>query len=151
MSAPFACVTRAVFLTRGGLGWGFAPIHAISKNGKISEFSIFAKFCKFLAGCIKTKFCKKICVRQHFSSSTRFASFCTAAISIFYPFPPPLHGHGPAPRRMKARGRANERQGSFSAVSKPHFATKYSLESSRRDLHNTLLCTALQSHFFVKI
>merc|ERR1711966_651202 len=32
-------------------------------------------------GCIKTKFCKKICVRQHFSSSTRFASFCTAAIS----------------------------------------------------------------------
>ena len=30
---------------------------------------------------IKTKFCKKICVWQHFSSSTRFASFCTAAIS----------------------------------------------------------------------
>ena len=41
-------------------------------------------------------------------------------------------------------------QGSFSAVSKSSFATKYSLESSRRDLHNTLLCTALQSHFFVK-
>ena len=44
-------------------------------------------FCKFLQifgglvlGCIKTKFCKKICVRQHFSSSTRFAPFCTAAI-----------------------------------------------------------------------
>ena len=34
-------------------------------------------------GCIKTKFCKKICVRQHFSSSTRFASFCTASISKF--------------------------------------------------------------------
>ena len=34
-------------------------------------------------GCIKTKFCKKICVRKHFSSSTRFASFCTAAISNF--------------------------------------------------------------------
>ena len=34
-------------------------------------------------GCIKTKFCKKIRVRQHFSSSTRFASFCTAAISKF--------------------------------------------------------------------
>ena len=34
-------------------------------------------------GCIKTKFCKKICVRQHFSSSTRFASFCTVAISKF--------------------------------------------------------------------
>ena len=34
-------------------------------------------------GCIKPKFCKKVCVRQHFSSSTRFASFCTAAISKF--------------------------------------------------------------------
>ena len=34
-------------------------------------------------------------------------------------------------------------QGSFSAVSKPKFASKYSLESSCRDLHNALLCTAL--------
>ena len=34
-------------------------------------------------GCTKTKFCKKIWVRQHFSSSTRFASFCTAAIAKF--------------------------------------------------------------------
>ena len=39
-------------------------------------------------------------------------------------------------------------QGSFSAVSKPTFARKYSNESSRRDLHNALLCTALKSHFF---
>ena len=43
-------------------------------------------------------------------------------------------------------------QGSFSAVSKPNFASKYSLElaicsleSSRRDLHNALLCTVLES------
>ena len=35
-------------------------------------------------------------------------------------------------------------QGSFSAVSKSIFASKYSLESSRRDLHNALLCTALE-------
>ena len=35
--------------------------------------------------------------------------------------------------------------GSFSAVSKPIFASKYSLESSRRDLHNALLCTVLES------
>ena len=34
-------------------------------------------------------------------------------------------------------------QGSFSAVSKPNFATRYSLESSLRDLHNALLCTVL--------
>ena len=31
--------------------------------------------------------------------------------------------------------------------SKPNFATKYALESSRRELHNALLCTALQSQF----
>ena len=34
-------------------------------------------------------------------------------------------------------------KGSFSAVSKPHFASKYAFESSRRDLHNALLCTVL--------
>ena len=34
-------------------------------------------------------------------------------------------------------------QGSFSAVSKPNFASKYPLEISRRDLHNALLCTVL--------
>ena len=42
-------------------------------------------------------------------------------------------------------------QGSFSAaaaavdrtVSKPNFARKYALESSRRDLHNAFLCTVL--------
>ena len=30
-------------------------------------------------------------------------------------------------------------EGSFSAESKPHFASKYAFESSRRDLHNALL------------
>ena len=33
--------------------------------------------------------------------------------------------------------------GTSSAVSKPNFASKFSLESSRRDLHNALLCTVL--------
>ena len=37
-------------------------------------------------------------------------------------------------------------EGSFSAVSKRNFASKYAFESSRRDLHNALLCTALKSH-----
>ena len=41
-------------------------------------------------------------------------------------------------------------QDSFSAVSKPNFASKDAFESSRRDLHNALLCTALKAHFFVK-
>ena len=34
-------------------------------------------------------------------------------------------------------------RGSFSAVSTPIFASKYALESSRRDLRNALLCTVL--------
>ena len=37
--------------------------------------------------------------------------------------------------------RIRRRKGSFSAVSKPKFASKYAFESSRRDLHNALLCT----------
>ena len=37
-------------------------------------------------------------------------------------------------------------QGSFSAVLKPNSASRYSLESSCRDLHNALLCTALESN-----
>ena len=41
-------------------------------------------------------------------------------------------------------------QSSFSAASKPNFASKYSLESSRRDLHSAFLCTALQSQLFVE-
>ena len=36
-------------------------------------------------------------------------------------------------------------KGSFSAVSKQNFASKYGLESSRRDLRNALLCTFLES------
>ena len=36
-------------------------------------------------------------------------------------------------------------QGSFPDVSKPNFPSKCSLESSRRDLHNALLCTVLES------
>ena len=50
---------------------------------KIHFSKILRIFGGLVLGCIKTKFCKKICVRQHFSSSTRFASFCTAAISRF--------------------------------------------------------------------
>ena len=34
-------------------------------------------------------------------------------------------------------------QGSFSAVSHPIFESNYSLKSSRRDLHNALLCIPL--------
>ena len=39
---------------------------------------------------------------------------------------------------------------SLSTVSKPKFARKYALESSRRDLHNALLCTVLNAQNFVQ-
>ena len=61
-----------------------------------------------------------------------------------------------APRRLasQAAGDAGSigriLQGSFSAVSKRIFASEYSFESSRRDLHNALLCTALQFQILVK-
>ena len=42
-------------------------------------------------------------------------------------------------------------EGPFSAVSKRNFAIEYAFESSCRDLHKALLCTALKSHFFKKI
>ena len=41
--------------------------------------------------------------------------------------------------------------GSFSAVSKRNFASKYAFERSRRDLHNALFCNALKSHFCQQI
>ena len=67
------------------------PARALSSRHS-QNFANFAKFCNFLAGSfsavskrnlINTQICKKICVWQHFSISTRFASFCTAGISIF--------------------------------------------------------------------
>ena len=56
----------------------FAP-QRIKKRFK----QIQTNFRRLVLFCIDTKFCKKIFVGQHFSSSTRFASFCTAAISKF--------------------------------------------------------------------
>ena len=52
--------------------------------------------------------------------------------------------------RMCFAGMRQTLQGSFSAVSKPNFARKYAFESSRRYLHNALLCTAPKSHFLPK-
>ena len=55
----------------------------LAKLAKLANLQNLQIFGGLVLGCIKTKFCNKICVWQHFSSSTRFASFCTAAISKF--------------------------------------------------------------------
>ena len=60
-------------------------------------------------------------------------------------------GRGPRRGGMAAvLGAATFIQGSFSAVSKRNFASKYAFESSRRALYNPLLWTALKSDFFLK-
>ena len=74
---------------------------------------------------------------------------------------PPNSGINSMRSRAAARDTTPERAGvseisrvagratlSFSVVSKPNVASKYAFESSRRDLHNSLLCTVLQSQFF---
>ena len=66
------------------------------------------------------------------------------------PEEPPVASVGGVPGRRR-HGIRQTLEGSFSAVSKPNFASKYAFESSRRDLHNALLCTAPKSHFFKKI
>ena len=65
--------------TEGAHAGHFSKIHF----RKMHFSNILQIFGGLVLGCIKTKFCKKICVWQHFSSSTRFASICTAAISKF--------------------------------------------------------------------
>ena len=62
----------------------FRKMHFRKMHFRKMHFSkILQIFGGLVLGCIKTKFCNIICVWQHFSSSTRFASFCTAAISKF--------------------------------------------------------------------
>ena len=49
------------------------------------------------------------------------------------------------------RGMRQTLKGSFSAVSKRNFASKYVFESSRRDVHDALLCTGLEPLFCRKL
>ena len=65
--------------------WGTTTDHGtFAKLEKLAKI-ILQIFGGLVLGCIKTKFCKKICVWEHFSSSARFAYFCTAAISKISP------------------------------------------------------------------
>merc|ERR1719364_325634 len=77
---------RAAMCLLGVVAADLAPLSPDGGGNPVRNMhfsKILQIFGGLVLGCIKTKFCKKICVRQHFSSSTRFASFCTAAISKF--------------------------------------------------------------------
>ena len=65
-----------------------------------------------------------------------------------FPRPSSTAAAGPGIPKSWCRWMRQTLQGSFSAVSKRKFGSKYAFESSRRDLHNALLCTAPKSHFF---
>ena len=84
-SAPFTSRAGSRrFATRPTAGRDEAKMHFRKMHFSKMHFSkILQIFGGLVLGCIKTKFCKKICVWQHFSNSTRFAYFCTAAISKF--------------------------------------------------------------------
>ena len=92
-----------------------------------------------------------------FVRRTRYhsASFFLNATSHVSCVPPswPFGAAEPGPRARVSIGQTL--QGSFSAVLKPNFASKYAFESSRRDLHNALECTplhlSLSSNFCLKI
>ena len=81
------------------------------------------------------------------SLAKRLQSFANSAHGAPCPGAPARRGR---PSSCRADTAARQTlQGSFSAVSKRNFASKYSLESFRRDLHNALRSTALQSHFLL--
>ena len=56
------------------------------------------------------------------------------------------HADHEGSREVIRRGLRQTSEGSFSAVSKAKFASEYAFESSRRDLHKTLLSTAFGIH-----
>merc|ERR1712025_1416493 len=94
--------------------------------------------------------CDKICLPRRCGDRTTRPAIYGAALSS-----PASTGkcfHSGSSLRSEVNSELNfppqTSRGSFSAVSTPIFASKYSLESSRRDLHNALLCTVLQSQFF---
>ena len=69
--------------------------HSPDDLEKLKAAGLAANFCNFFGtkflqifgglvlGCVKTKFCKKICVSQHFSGSTGCAHFSTVPNSKF--------------------------------------------------------------------
>ena len=67
---------------------------------------------------------------------------------VVVPFQP-LPESSTTAARLSCHGIRQTFEGSFSAASKPNFASKYAFESSPRDLHNASLCSAFGILFFL--
>ena len=87
----------------------------------------------------------KVCAEQHGSSRSRSAprSLRPGVLTSAAAGPEARVRRGLAGADGEDASGRQTLEGSFSAVSKPNFASKYLLESSRRDLHNALLCNVL--------
>ena len=100
-------------------------------------------------GWVEAKFCNKIRNVQLLPKTTRSPSFCTAPRrEIFETVGEEVDSFAEISANID--GNLQSCRGSFSAVWRPNFASKYALESSRRDLRNARLCTVEMHGFFRK-
>ena len=98
-----------------------------------SDFSAkLSNFRGLVLGCMDSYDSNQILILQGFSRSTRFAILCTAQISKF-------------------QQNSQTLEGSFSSVSTPIFASKYSFFSISRDLQDLQSFAPLRSQNFSKI
>ena len=89
------------------------------------------------------KVCQKRLQKISTKSCKMLQTFCKSVELLYGKFRFVIEYWVPASKSKYWPILSQSRKGSFSAVSTPIFASKYSLESSRRDLHNALLCTVL--------
>ena len=79
-SSSSSGATRPARIVEAAGGSPEPRVHHLRLGNGAFLNKILQIFGGLVLGCIKTKFCKKIRVWQHFSRSTRFAYFCTAAV-----------------------------------------------------------------------
>ena len=114
---------------------------------KTSFLCLFEDLSQAFGVAISKVFAEKSGLPERFRFPTAFVWATWISHRLFHFARVPRLGRSGA---LSFADRMQTLQVSFSVVSKPNFARKYAFDSSRRDLHNALLCTALKSHFFLK-
>ena len=123
--------------------WKFATTSSDHHAAEFLKKSLW----KFLKNSWKILENFKVCQKRLQKISTKsckmLQTFCKSVELLYGKFRFVIEYWVPASKSKYWPILSQSRKGSFSAVSTPIFASKYSLESSRRDLHNALLCTDL--------